>query len=148
MVGIGPPPPPPASESVSPLNPKEGGERGGGPNSDNWIENLAICVQYSVQPPPLKKMGSTKTTCPYSIIFGWNDPFTVQRNTALRKQTPQRRHYVFDTQHKVQIYLEFNSVCPLSRKRVCSPPEPKGKGHTRLQVRGWGDPIQTTREKA
>ncbi len=48
--------------------------------------------------------------------------------------------------HKVRIYKEYHSVCPLvgigtppplSRKRVFpSPPEPKGGGDTRLRVRG------------
>ncbi len=53
-------------------------------------------------------------------------------------------------------YIEYHSVCPfvgtgtphpLSRKRVCPPPEPKRGGeHTRLRVRGV--PIPTTWEKA
>ncbi len=29
---------------------------------------------------------------------------------------------------------------PLSCKRVCPLPQPKGGGHVRLQVRGWGSP--------
>ncbi len=30
---------------------------------------------------------------------------------------------------------------PLSRKRVCAPPGPKGgRGHTRLRLKGWGSP--------
>jgi hypothetical protein len=44
-------------------------------------------------------------------------------------------------------YLEYHSVCspselgpphPLSRKRLCPPPEPKGGGYTRLRVREGG----------
>jgi hypothetical protein len=50
-------------------------------------------------------------------------------------------------------YLQHHSVCPLvklgslyplSPKRVCFSPEPKGGGgglHTRLRVRRWGSPI-------
>ncbi len=38
---------------------------------------------------------------------------------------------------------------PFSRKRVCPlPVEPKVGGNTRLRVRGGGEPIQTTGEKA
>ncbi len=45
------------------------------------------------------------------------------------------------------IYIEYHSVCPLvgvgtplSPASVPLPPEPKGGGHTRLRVRGWGSP--------
>jgi hypothetical protein len=48
------------------------------------------------------------------------------------------------------IYKEYHSVCsivgigtlppPLSPASVPLPPEPKGGGHTRLRVRGWGSP--------
>jgi hypothetical protein len=52
--------------------------------------------------------------------------------------------------HKVHTYIEYHSVCPLvgigtlppplSPASVPLPPEPKGGGHNRLQVRGWGSP--------
>ncbi len=54
-------------------------------------------------------------------------------------------------------YLEHHSACPLvrngsthplSRKRMCPPPEPKGGGNTRLRLRRLADPIRTTGEKA
>jgi hypothetical protein len=50
-------------------------------------------------------------------------------------------HVIRDgTPHKVHIYLEYHSVCPLvgigtpplSRMQVCFPPEPKGEGFTLL----------------
>ncbi len=55
-------------------------------------------------------------------------------------------------QHKVHIYKEYHSVCPLvgigtlppplSPATVALPPETKmvRGGHTRLRVRGWGSP--------
>ncbi len=55
------------------------------------------------------------------------------------------------------VYLEYQSVCPfvrigsppLSRKQVCPPLGTKGReDNTRLRVRGWGEPIWTTGEKA
>ncbi len=49
-----------------------------------------------------------------------------------------------------KIYTEYNSVCPLvgigtltsflSPASVLLPPVPKGGGHTRLRMRGWGSP--------
>ncbi len=37
--------------------------------------------------------------------------------------------------------LELGLSHPLSRQRVfLPPPEPKGGGHTRVRVRGWGSP--------
>ncbi len=53
--------------------------------------------------------------------------------------------------HKVSIYKEYHSVCslvgigtlptPLSpAANVPLPPEPGGRGHTHLRVRGWGSP--------
>jgi hypothetical protein len=52
--------------------------------------------------------------------------------------------------HKVRKYKEYNSECPLvgigtlppplSLASVPLPPEPRGGGHTRLRVRGWGSP--------
>ena len=52
--------------------------------------------------------------------------------------------------HKVRIYKEYHSVCPivgigtpptpLSPASVPLSPVPKGGGHTRLRVRGWGSP--------
>ncbi len=53
--------------------------------------------------------------------------------------------------YEVHKYLEYNSVCPLVRIGTRPPPlqrEPKGVGTTRLRVRRWGVPIQTTGEKA
>ncbi len=54
--------------------------------------------------------------------------------------------------------IEYQSVCPfvrigfpgpLSRKRVCPPPpETKGRKNTRWRVRGLGEQIRTTGEKA
>ncbi len=59
--------------------------------------------------------------------------------------------------HKVRIYKEYHSVCPLvgigtlptplSSASVPLPPEP-GRGHTRLRVRGWGSPISDYWSKA
>jgi hypothetical protein len=56
---------------------------------------------------------------------------------------------VYNGLHKVRIYKEYHSVCPLvgigtlptplSPASVPLPPEPGG-GHTRLRVRGWGSP--------
>ncbi len=49
VVGIRPPPPPPQTSVSPPLDPKGGGrhslagERVGRPNSDDWIESLALC---------------------------------------------------------------------------------------------------------
>jgi hypothetical protein len=54
-------------------------------------------------------------------------------------------------EHKVRIYKEYHSVCPLvgigapptplPPASVPLPPEPGGGGHhTRLRVRGWGSP--------
>jgi hypothetical protein len=50
--------------------------------------------------------------------------------------------------HKVHIYKEYHSVCPLvgigtlppplSPASVTLPPEPKGGGTLALRVRGWG----------
>jgi hypothetical protein len=57
---------------------------------------------------------------------------------------------------RIILYLEYHRICSLVRigavyalpsKRVC-PPGSKEGGSTRLRVRGWADPIQTTREKA
>ncbi len=59
------------------------------------------------------------------------------------------------TDHRIHIYLKYDSICflvrigiPHSPSLACEcvppPPEPKG-GHTRLRVRG---PIRTTGEKA
>ncbi len=52
--------------------------------------------------------------------------------------------------HKVHIFIEYHSVCPLvgigtlppplSSASAPLPPEPKGGRHTRLRVRGWGSP--------
>ncbi len=52
--------------------------------------------------------------------------------------------------HKVRIYKEYHSVCPLvgigtlpthlSPASVPLPPEPGGGGHNRLRARGWGRP--------
>jgi hypothetical protein len=43
--------------------------------------------------------------------------------------------------HKVHLYLENTSVCPLVGFGTPPPPEPEGEGrHTRLRVRGWGSP--------
>ncbi len=54
--------------------------------------------------------------------------------------------------HKVRIYKEYHSVCPLVGIRTlpcnpslaieCAPPPRTGRGggHTRLRVRGWGCP--------
>jgi hypothetical protein len=45
--------------------------------------------------------------------------------------------------HKVQIYLEYHSVCPLvglGTPSVPLPADSRGGWHTRLQVRGWGSP--------
>ncbi len=55
--------------------------------------------------------------------------------------------------HKVHIYTEYQCVCSLvgigtlpphlSRQRVCPsppPPVPKGGGHSRRGLRGWGSP--------
>ncbi len=42
----------------------------------------------------------------------------------------------------------WDSPTPSPASECASPPpKPKG-GHTRLRVRGWGDPITTTRPKA
>ncbi len=59
--------------------------------------------------------------------------------------------------HKVHLYKEYHSVCPLvgiwtlptplSPASVPLPPEPKRGEHTRMRVRGWGVPIPTTGEK-
>ncbi len=39
------------------------------------------------------------------------------------------------------LYVELELSQPLSRQRVCPPPQTKGwEGHTRLRVRGWGSP--------
>ncbi len=50
----------------------------------------------------------------------------------------------------LNIHREYQSVCPLvgvgtfpppfPLANVPLPPEPKGEGHTRLRVRGWGSP--------
>ncbi len=59
FVGIGSPLPPRQQASVSPpLGPKGGGATlpcgwgGGGPNSDDWKESLALCILCA--PPPLR----------------------------------------------------------------------------------------------
>jgi hypothetical protein len=46
--------------------------------------------------------------------------------------------------------LELGLSPPLSRQRVCPspPPESKGRGHTRLRVRGWGSPNSDDWKKA
>jgi hypothetical protein len=64
--------------------------------------------------------------------------------------------------HKVHIYLEYRSVCPLVGIGTLRPPLPQASvyrvlppplilrrgGHTRLVVREWGVLIRTTGEKA
>jgi hypothetical protein len=50
--------------------------------------------------------------------------------------------------HKVLIYKEYHSVCPLvgigtlpiPLSPASVPPSPRGRGHTRLRVRGWESP--------
>jgi hypothetical protein len=42
--------------------------------------------------------------------------------------------------HKVHIYLEYHSVCPLVGIGTPSPPLRMRGVHTRLRVRGWGSP--------
>ncbi len=54
--------------------------------------------------------------------------------------------YILNTTESVPS-SELGPLQPLSRERVCPPPEPKG-GHTRMRVRGWGVPIRMTGEKA
>ncbi len=52
---LGIPTPFPASECVSPLGPKGGGEQHslaieevGGPNADDWIESMALCILCAI----------------------------------------------------------------------------------------------------
>jgi len=60
------------------------------------------------------------------------------------------------TDHKVHIYLEYHSVCPLVRigtlppnlTQECVPPRNLRGGYICLRVRGWGVPIRTTGDKA
>ncbi len=52
--------------------------------------------------------------------------------------------------HKVLIYIEHHSVymstrwnwdpTPLDASECALPPGPKGGGHTRLRLKGWGSP--------
>jgi hypothetical protein len=59
-------------------------------------------------------------------------------------------HFGQECHHKVRMYKEYHSVCPLvgigtpptplSQASVPLPPR-TGGGHTRLRVRGWGRPI-------
>ncbi len=52
-------------------------------------------------------------------------------SSQLFTRAPVTQHY--SKTHKVHSYKEYHNVCPL-------PPEPKGGGHTRVRVRGWGSP--------
>ena len=45
--------------------------------------------------------------------------------------------------HKIHIYLEYHSVCPLVQIGT-PPPEPKKGGHTCLRLRGWGEKKPST----
>ncbi len=48
---LAPPSPPAASECVSPLDPKGAGKTGEGvgePNSDDWIESMALCMRCGI----------------------------------------------------------------------------------------------------
>ncbi len=64
---------------------------------------------------------------------------------------------MYGINHKVQLYTEYHSVCPLagigtlpaplSPASVRLPSEPKG-GHTRQRVRGWGSPNSDDWKKA
>jgi hypothetical protein len=55
--------------------------------------------------------------------------------------------------HKVQMYIEYHSVCPLVGIGTLLPPLPRASVpppplvHTRLHVREWGSPIWTSEEK-
>ncbi len=40
----------------------------------------------------------------------------------------------------------WDSPTPLAASESALPPEPKGGGHTRLRLKGWGSPIPTTGE--
>jgi hypothetical protein len=70
-------------------------------------------------------------------------------STPLTLSAPSPTLFVYLTHHKVRIYKEYHSVCPLvgtwflptplSPASVPLPIEPEGR-HTRLRVRGWGSP--------
>jgi hypothetical protein len=56
---------------------------------------------------------------------------------------------------RIHIYNEYHSACLLvgigtlpTPASVPLPPEPKGRGHTRLRVRGWGSPHSDIWRKA
>jgi hypothetical protein len=60
---------------------------------------------------------------------------------------------MLSTTKYIYIYLEYHSVCPLvgigTPSKSASPQNRGGGGvHSRLHVRWWGVPIQTTEEKA
>jgi hypothetical protein len=57
----------------------------------------------------------------------------------LRSHFPQGA-YIFTSTTVSVPSLELRTPHPLSRRRVCFPPEPKGRVHTCLRVRGWGSP--------
>jgi hypothetical protein len=65
--------------------------------------------------------------------------------------------FMYTVHHKVHIFTEYHSVCPLVRigtlpsplspASVPLPPEPKGR-HTHLRVRSWGSPNSDDWRKA
>jgi hypothetical protein len=80
-----------------------------------------------------------------TLAFAWMYKINIYRNIFIVFG------FLADTfHHKVHTYIEYHSVCPLvgigtlppplSPASVPLPPEPKGGGHNRLQVRGWGSP--------
>ncbi len=75
-------------------------------------------------------------------IFAFEEKFSLWR--YIKRQIPQS---TYSTTVSVPL-SKLEHPHPLSRKRVCPLPEPKGGGHTRLRVMGWGVLIRTTGEKA
>jgi hypothetical protein len=84
-------------------------------------------------------------------------PFTIRQATVEKTEVKNKNFGVVKQEgqafkHKVHIYLEFHSVCPLVRIGIGTPltlpqasesppPEPTGGGgHTRLRVSRWGSP--------
>jgi hypothetical protein len=96
------------------------------------------------------RVGSSPSTMPLSRE--WADPFEMLESANGERNIHKEFMVLFAyrLQHKVHVYKEYHSVCPLvgtgtlptslSPASVPLPPEPEGGGHTRLRVRGWGSP--------
>jgi hypothetical protein len=74
------------------------------------------------------------------VCSGCHEPIGLHLRSKFKlKKKPTCRHPL--SQSTYCIYKEYHSVCPLVDIGTHPPPlSPGGGGHTRMRVRGWGNP--------